>query len=83
MGFLAWIVLGLIAGAIAKMIMGDGGNWVTSILLGIVGAIVGGYIAGQFFGVALGNLGDFRTWIIAILGSCLVLFVYNILARRK
>ena len=47
MGFLAWIILGLIVGAIVKAVMPGrvGGGWVTSLILGVVGAIVGGFYA--------------------------------------
>ena len=52
MGFLAWIILGLIVGAIVKAVMPGrvGGGWVTSLVLGVVGAIVGGWIGGLLFG---------------------------------
>ena len=52
MGFLAWIILGLIVGAIVKAVMPGrvGGGWVTSLVLGVVGAIVGGWIGSLLFG---------------------------------
>ena len=55
MGFLAWIILGLIVGAIVKAVMPGrvGGGWVTSLVLGLVGAIVGGWIGSLLF-----NRGD-------------------------
>jgi uncharacterized membrane protein YeaQ/YmgE (transglycosylase-associated protein family) len=78
MGILSWIVFGLIAGILAKFFMPgpDGGGIIVTILLGIVGAVVGGFI-----GTALG-LGDvtgfnFRSFIIAVVGGVLVLFVYR------
>jgi uncharacterized membrane protein YeaQ/YmgE (transglycosylase-associated protein family) len=78
MGILSWIVFGLIAGILAKFFMPgpDGGGIIVTILLGIVGAVVGGFI-----GTALG-LGDvtgfnFRSFIIAVGGGVLVLFVYR------
>lgn len=78
MGILAWIVFGLIAGVVAKLIMPgrDPGGFIITILLGIAGAIVGGFI-----GTALGlgsvtgfNLGSF---IVAILGAILLLGIYR------
>ena len=85
MGIIGWIVLGLLAGAIAKAIMpGDdpGGIFVT-MLIGIAGAIVGGLIASA---LGIGELGDFfdiGTWIIAILGSLLLLAAYRAFANRR
>ena len=80
MGILAWIVVGLIGGAIAKMLMpgDDPGGLILTILLGIAGAIVGGFIA-----VALNisnGVDDFDIGSIAlsVLGSMLLLFVYRL-----
>jgi len=62
MGFLGWIVLGLFAGGIAKLIMPghDPGGIIVTVLLGIVGAVVGGYLGSRFFGAALRRSGTFR-----------------------
>ena len=78
MGILSWIVFGLIAGVVAKLIMPgrDPGGMIVTILIGIVGAVIGGYIAG-FFGlgsVSGFNLGSFA---IAVGGALLLLFVYR------
>ena len=84
MGIIGWIVLGLIAGAIAKAILpGDdpGGIFVT-MLIGIVGAIVGGFIASA---LGIGDLDEFfdiGTWVIAIAGSLLLLIVYRMVVGR-
>lgn len=84
MGILSWIILGLVAGAIAKLIMpGDQSNsWITTIILGIVGAILGGFI-----GSALG-WGDvsgfnFRSLLLAVGGALLVLWIYIAATRRR
>ena len=84
MGIIAWIVLGLIAGALAKMLMpgDDPGGIIVTILLGIAGAIVGGFIA-----VALGisnGIDDFDigSIVLAILGAMLLLFGYRLIAQR-
>ena len=85
MGIIGWIVLGLIAGAIAKAILpGDdpGGIFVT-ILIGIVGAIVGGFIASA---LGIGDLDEFfdiGTWVIAIAGSLLLLLLYRMIVGRR
>jgi uncharacterized membrane protein YeaQ/YmgE (transglycosylase-associated protein family) len=78
MGILSWILLGLIAGALAKWLMPgkDGGGWIVTILLGIAGAFVGGWV-GSFFG--LGTTGGFSLGgiITATAGAFLLLFIYN------
>lgn len=85
MGILAWLVLGLIAGAIAKLIMPGRSSfgWIATICLGIVGALVGGFLGGLLFNVGLGDLGDFRTWALAVLGSVICLVVYGMVTGRK
>ena len=83
MGILAWIVFGLIAGVIAKLIMPgrDGGGFILTCLLGIVGAVVGGWLA-----TALGFGGDvtgfdFRSFIVAVIGAIVVLALFRMLRR--
>ena len=74
MGIISWIILGLIAGALAKWLMPgkDGGGWIATMLLGIAGAFVGGILG---FGGATGvNIGSIIT---ATLGAFILLFVYN------
>lgn len=78
MGILSWIVLGLIAGIVAKTIMPgrDGGGFIITTLLGIAGAFVGGWV-GAFFG--LGTVGTFSlgSMATAIAGALLLLFIYR------
>ena len=83
MGILGWIVLGLIAGAIAKLILPgrQGGGWIITIILGIVGAILGGFIGNAIFGIELGTFFDLRTWLLAIGGAILVLLIYGLVTR--
>ena len=83
MGILGWIVLGLIAGAIAKLILPgrQGGGWIITIILGIVGAILGGFIGNAVFGIDLGTFFDLRTWLLAIGGAILVLLIYGLVKR--
>lgn len=78
MGIFAWIVLGLIAGALAKLIMPgkDPGGMIVTMLIGIAGAIVGGFIGGLLgFGGISGF--DIRSMAIAIVGALLLLFIYR------
>lgn len=83
MGIIGWIVLGLIAGAIAKLILPgrQGGGWLITLLLGVVGALLGGFIGSAVFGVGLEDFWSLQTWIIAILGSILVLLIYGLVTR--
>jgi len=81
MGFIGWIVLGLLAGLIAKAIMpgDDPGGVIVTMLIGIVGAIVGGWIASA---VGLGDQQEFfniTTWVFAIIGSLILLVLYRLL----
>ncbi|MBK5072741.1 GlsB/YeaQ/YmgE family stress response membrane protein [Budviciaceae bacterium CWB-B4] len=78
MGFIAWIVLGLIVGILAKWIMPgkDGGGFIVTVILGIVGALVGGYIS-SFFGFGTVDGFNIGSLVIAVLGALLVLFIYR------
>jgi uncharacterized membrane protein YeaQ/YmgE (transglycosylase-associated protein family) len=82
MGILSWIIFGLIAGVIAKLIMPgeDPGGFIITILLGIAGALVGGFIASALgFGPVTGfDLGSFA---IAILGAILLLWIYRVIRK--
>ncbi len=84
MGILAWIVLGLVA-ALAKFIMPgqqDGGILLT-IVLGIVGALVGGFLGTYVLGFGDISGFDLRSIAIAVGGALLVLFVYGFVARGR
>jgi uncharacterized membrane protein YeaQ/YmgE (transglycosylase-associated protein family) len=85
MGFLGWIVLGLLAGAIAKLIMpgDDPGGIIVTMLIGIVGAVVGGFLGSRIFGIGLENFWNLQTWIVAIVGSLILLGLYRIFAGRR
>jgi uncharacterized membrane protein YeaQ/YmgE (transglycosylase-associated protein family) len=82
MGILGWILFGLVVGALAKLIMPgrDPGGIIVTILLGIVGAVVGG-----FLGRALGlyQPGEPAGFVGALIGSILLLAIYRMAARRR
>jgi uncharacterized membrane protein YeaQ/YmgE (transglycosylase-associated protein family) len=84
MGILGWIVLGLVAGAIAKLILPgrQGGGWIITLILGIVGALLGGWIGGMIFGRGLEEFFDLGTWLLAIGGSIIVLLIYGLIVGR-
>lgn len=85
MSILGWIVLGLIAGAIAKAIMPgrQGGGWIVTIILGIIGAVLGGFIGGLLFNVSLSTFWSIKTWLLAIVGSLIVLAIWGFVTKNK
>ncbi|MDN4641823.1 GlsB/YeaQ/YmgE family stress response membrane protein [Agreia sp. PsM10] len=84
MSFLGFLLLGLIAGAIAKAILPgkQGGGWVITLILGVVGALIGGWIGNAVFGVDMGGFFDIRSWLLAIGGSIVVLLIYGLIVGR-
>ncbi len=78
MGFLTWVVLGLIVGILAKWIMPgkDGGGFFMTVILGVVGAMVGGYV-GTLLGMGTVTGFNLPSILIATVGALIVLFVYN------
>lgn len=83
MGIISWIVLGLIAGALAKFFMPgkQGGGFIATVLLGVIGAFVGGFI-GSFLGWGEVNSFDFRSVLLAMFGSIVVLWLYGMATRK-
>ena len=82
MGILAWILFGLVVGIIAKLLMPgrDPGGFIVTILLGIAGALLGGFI-----GRALNLYGQNESagWIMSILGAIVLLALYRMMVRRR
>jgi uncharacterized membrane protein YeaQ/YmgE (transglycosylase-associated protein family) len=81
MSWIGWIVVGLVAGVVAKMIMGDRLGWIMTIILGIIGAFVGGWVFGLFGGPAVTGI-NFMSIVVATVGAIIVLFVYSLISRR-
>jgi len=82
MGIIAFIILGLLAGLIAKALLpgDDPGGIVVTTLIGITGALVGGFLAGAIFDAdPLDEFVDISTWLTAIVGSILLLAVYRLI----
>jgi uncharacterized membrane protein YeaQ/YmgE (transglycosylase-associated protein family) len=84
MGILTWIIFGLIAGALAKLIMpgNQSNNWFTTIILGIVGAVIGGFIASSIGWGSVDGF-NFRSMLVAIGGALLLLWIYSLLSRPR
>jgi uncharacterized membrane protein YeaQ/YmgE (transglycosylase-associated protein family) len=82
MGILGWIIFGLIVGVVAKLIMPgrDPGGFIVTILLGIVGVLLGG-----FLGRAVGWYGpnDSAGFIMALIGAIILLLLYRLLVKRR
>ncbi len=83
MGIIAWIVFGLIAGVIAKLLMPgrDGGGFILTCILGIVGAVVGRWLA-TMFGIG-GSISGFNlhSFLVAVVGAIVVLVIFRLLRR--
>ena len=84
MGILCWILLGLVAGALAKFIMPgrDPGGIFVTILLGIVGALLGGFL-GTFIGLGKVTSFDLGGIFIAKVGAILVLIIYRMVKKNQ
>jgi uncharacterized membrane protein YeaQ/YmgE (transglycosylase-associated protein family) len=84
MGILSWIILGAIAGTIGKLIMpgDDPGGFIITIVLGIAGALVGGFIASA---LGFGGVNGINIWsiVIAVLGAILLLFIYRLVMDSR
>ena len=83
MGIIAWIVVGAIAGFITNMIMGGKEGVLATILLGIVGAVVGGYLAGTVLKVADVTGINIESIVVAVFGGIIVVAVYRMLIGRR
>jgi uncharacterized membrane protein YeaQ/YmgE (transglycosylase-associated protein family) len=85
MGIIGWIVLGIVAGAIAKLILPgkQGGGIIVTMILGIVGAVLGGFLGSAIFGASLENFWSLQTWVLAIVGAIIVLLIWGLVTGRK
>ncbi len=82
MGILSWIILGLIAGALAKWLMPgkDGGGWIITCVLGIAGAFVGGFV-GSVLGISTAGGFSLGGIVTATVGALILLAVYRLLKK--
>ncbi|MFI1446078.1 GlsB/YeaQ/YmgE family stress response membrane protein [Streptomyces xanthophaeus] len=86
MGILAWILIGLFAGIIAKMLMPgkDPGGIIITILIGIAGGLLGGWLGKVIFGVdSIDGFFEISTWVAAIVGSLILLGVFRLFRRAR
>ena len=85
MGIIGWIILGLLAGAIAKVLLpgDDPGGFIITTLIGVAGALIGGFIAKALgFGDPIDEFFDLSTWLAAVIGAIVLLLVYRLVAGR-
>jgi uncharacterized membrane protein YeaQ/YmgE (transglycosylase-associated protein family) len=86
MGIIAFIILGLLAGAIAKLILpgDDPGGFIVTAIIGVVGALLGGFLAGALFDAdPLDEFFDISTWLTAIVGALILLIIYRLVTGRR
>jgi uncharacterized membrane protein YeaQ/YmgE (transglycosylase-associated protein family) len=86
MGIIAFIILGLLAGMIAKAIMpgDDPGGIIVTTIIGIAGALIGGFLAAALFGAhPLDKFFDLSTWVTAIVGSIILLAIYRAVVGNR
>ncbi len=82
MGILSWILFGLVVGVIAKLLMPgrDPGGFIVTILLGVAGALLGGFL-GRALNLYAANEG--AGWLMSILGAIVLLALYRMMVRRQ
>ncbi|MER5741456.1 MULTISPECIES: GlsB/YeaQ/YmgE family stress response membrane protein [unclassified Streptomyces] len=86
MGIIAWILIGLLAGLIAKALMPgkDPGGIIITMLIGIAGGLLGGWLGKVIFGVdSIDGFFDLSTWIAAIVGSMILLGLYRLISGGR
>ncbi|MBA2441290.1 MAG: GlsB/YeaQ/YmgE family stress response membrane protein [Rubrobacter sp.] len=85
MGIISWIIFGLIAGVIAKLLMPgrDPGGCIITILLGIAGAFVGGFLYEQVTGQGQVMQFDLGSLVVATIGAFVILLVYRLVIGRR
>jgi uncharacterized membrane protein YeaQ/YmgE (transglycosylase-associated protein family) len=85
-GIIGWIILGLLAGALAKAILpgDDPGGIIITTIVGVVGALVGGFVAKVLgFGDPIDEFFDWSTWLAAIIGAIALLLIYRAIVGRN
>ena len=86
MGIIAFIILGLIAGVIAKALLpgDDPGGLILTTIIGVVGAILGGFLAGALFNAdPMDEFFDISSWLTAIVDALILLVVYRMVVGRR
>lgn len=85
MGIIAFLILGLIAGALGKLLLpgDDPGGIIVTMLIGVIGAVLGGFLAGLIFDAnPVDEFFSLSTWLAAIVGSIILLLIYRLVVDR-
>jgi uncharacterized membrane protein YeaQ/YmgE (transglycosylase-associated protein family) len=84
-GILGWIIIGALAGWIGSKLMGTDSRQgpIANIVIGVLGAVVGGFVTRFLFGDNPGNNGYIASFLVALLGSCVVILGWQALSRRR
>lgn len=84
MSTFAFLILGALAGFLARKLLPGriGGGLFKSLILGIAGALLGGWLSSAVFHVSLGHFWDLRTWVIAVAGSLIVLLIWGLVTGK-
>lgn len=86
MGIIAWILIGLLAGAIAKLLLPgkDPGGIIITMVIGVLGGLLGGWLGKVIFDVdSIDGFFDLSTWIAAIIGSLILLVLYRVITGNR
>ena len=86
MGIIGWILLGIVGGVIAKALLpgNDPGGLIVTIIIGVVGALLGGFLARALgLGDPIDEFFDVSTWLAAIIGSIILLVIYRAVTGRR
>lgn len=81
MGIIGWIIIGIVAGWLAEKIMKRNHGLLTNLAVGVVGAILGGFIASNLLGISVGGF-NIMTLVVATVGAVLLLFLLGLVRRR-
>ena len=81
LGLIGWLVIGIVAGWLAEKVMGRNHGLLTNLIVGVVGALLGGFIANNFLGMGVGGF-NIMTLLVAFGGAVLLLFLLGLVKRR-
>ena len=81
LGIIGWIIIGIVAGWLAEKVMGRNHGLVTNLIVGVVGALIGGFIAQNLLGIPVGGF-NLVTLLVAFGGAVILLFLLGLVKRR-